>query len=84
MADKDKGHRGKNYSADNVFQARVKQQDKFTALQGEYFDQGAIHTSALILFEPLTTFSPCNAGTDSRRLVKLSLMWSLRFLSNAL
>jgi hypothetical protein len=32
----------------------------------------------------LTTFSPCNAGTDSRRLVKLSLMWSLRFLSNAL
>jgi hypothetical protein len=30
------------------------------------------------------TFSPCNDGTESLRLWKLSLMWSRRFLSNAL
>lgn len=32
----------------------------------------------------LATFSPCKAGTTSLRLEKLSLIWSLRFLSNAL
>lgn len=32
----------------------------------------------------LTTFSPCNAGTESLKDVKLSLIWSLRFLSKAL
>lgn len=30
------------------------------------------------------TFSPCRAGTESRRLWKLSLMWSLRLRSSAL
>lgn len=32
----------------------------------------------------LATFSPCNAGTESLRLEKLSLMWSLLLRSNAL
>lgn len=32
----------------------------------------------------LTTFSLCSAGTESLRLEKLSLMWSLRLRSNAL
>lgn len=32
----------------------------------------------------LPTFSPCRAGTESRRLWKLSLMWSLRLRSSAL
>lgn len=35
-----------------------------------------------ILF--LLTFSPCNEGTESRKLWKLSLMWSLRLRSSAL
>lgn len=30
------------------------------------------------------TFSPWSEGTESRRLWKLSLMWSLRLRSNAL
>lgn len=32
----------------------------------------------------MLTFSPWSDGTESRRLEKLSLMWSLRFLSSAL
>lgn len=32
----------------------------------------------------LPTFSPCREGTESRRLWKLSLMWSLRLRSSAL
>lgn len=33
---------------------------------------------------PGPTFSPCSDGTESRRLWKLSLMWSLRLRSSAL
>ena len=32
----------------------------------------------------LLTFSPCKAGTESRKLWKLSLMWSRRLRSRAL
>lgn len=32
----------------------------------------------------ILTFSPCRAGTESRRLWKLSFMWSLRLRSSAL
>lgn len=35
------------------------------------------------MYFPLT-FSPCNAGTESRKPWKLSLMWSLRLRSSAL
>lgn len=35
------------------------------------------------IYSPLT-FSPCNEGTESRKLWKLSLMWSLRLRSSAL
>lgn len=38
----------------------------------------------LYAHRPLPTFSPCREGTESRRLWKLSLMWSLRLRSSAL